>query len=354
MTVGTFHVTEPFLILGKTFPKKLLQKLFLDDVYEGSGCAYFGPSKNLLDKIPPERIKDTILFELDYNHPRSFNPLETVPEEDRSAIAEYVVEAFAAAYPSTIPTALLDNNLLAASLAMLSIPNGTLYASRHLFTSSDYRKDVVPQLADPDLKNLWELFDALEDREQRQQAQSILNRLMPLTSDPWYRNILAQTKSFRMTDKTILIVDLPSSRKGTTLAALIMARLQGRVYIESPHIFVGRGRPIIACSYLDQLPQKLRTELIGTADMLAFRLGVRDAEELTPEFNPRPQDYKLTELHPGRAYLKTHETVHFTLPKSEYETFPDSPQKIRNRSRSECSIPRAVIEKRISKFLEGV
>lgn len=344
---------KPTLIVGKTFPKKLLQKLFLDDARGSRGATYFGDASQVLDKIPPERVADTVLFELDWSHPRSFNALATVPEEERSTIAEYVVDAMSAAYPSNIPTALLDNNILAASLAMLSVPSGTLYAARHLFTSDSYRTQVIGQLKDPDLKNAWELFHDLEKREQRQQAQSVLNRLIPLTSDPWYRNIIGQTRSFGIKDTDLLIVDLPASRKGTLLAALLMARLKGRIYVERPQIFVGGGQPIIACDYLGQLPEKLRTQMLGTATLVAFRLGVKDAETLAPEFNLYDQAIQLGELAPGNAYVRLDETVEYTLPENDDQTYPGNARKIRNRSRAEYGVERKVIEKKIATFIEN-
>ncbi len=112
-----------------------------------------------------------------------------------------------------------------------------------------------------------------------------------------------------------------------------MAPLNGRVYIESPHIFVGRGQPIIACDYLDQLPEKLRTQLIGTATIIASRLGVKDAALLEPNLNLKPQEYKLTEMPANKSWLRLSYTVLITLPESDYPEFPDSPQKITNRSK---------------------
>jgi hypothetical protein len=344
---------NPFLVVGKSFARGAVQNFFLDEIKTGRGASYFGPG-DIIRYLPPERVNDTILFELDWDFPRSFNPLSPVSERERSAIAEYVVEATAAAFPSSITTSLLDNNLLAASLAMLSIDSGTLYAARHLFTSASYRTRVIGQLKDPDLKNAWMLFDALEDREQRQQAQSVLNRLIPLTSDPWYRNVIGQTKSFTLKDTDILIVDLPDTRKGKLLAALLMARITGRVYIESPHIFTGGGRPIVACEYLDQLPEKLRTRMLGTADILSFRLGVRDAETLSPEFDIRPQEFKLTELIPRNGYLKTDATRPFTLPESDWTFDDESIERVRRRSRARYSADRAHVEGKLNAFLEGV
>jgi hypothetical protein len=344
---------KPLLIVGKDFSREALRHFFLSDITDGKGASYFGPS-DILRYLPASRIKDTILFELDWDFPRSFNPLAPVPIEERSAIAEYVVEAVSAAYPSNVPTALLDNNLLAASLAMLSIPSGTLYAARHLFTSPSYRTRVIGQLTDPDLRNAWSLFHDLEDREQRQQAQSVLNRLIPLTSDPWYRNVIGQTKSFEIKDTDILVVDLPDSRKGQLLAALLMARLRGKVYIESPHVFAGGGQPLIATDYLDQLPEKLRTMMLGRSDILAFRLGVKDAAILSPEFDIAPQAFQLTELLPRNGYLKTDATRPFTLPESDVPESPKAPKKVRNRSRAEYAVPRASIELTLTAFIENL
>lgn len=346
---------EPVVIVGRDHAAETLVRLALEDAQAGNGFAFVGDASRLLSYIPRKRVKDTLLFTLDWDYPRRFNPFHNVPEAERSAVADYVLEAFAAAYPSNSSTPLLDNNLLAASLAMLSVPNGTLYAARHLFTSSAYRTKVIGQLADPDLKDMWRAFDELDEREQRQQAQSVLNRLLPLTTDPWYRTIIGQPKSVAFKDTDIVLIDLPDTRKGTLLAALIMTRLSGRIYIERPRVFVGPGTPVFAVRYLEQLPERLRTQLLGTATILSFRIGVKDARVLEPEFNLRDQDFRLTDLPPRVAYARLDETTLLDMPSPTFPVEPRSRKAIENRSRTPAfASKRAHIEAKIADFLRNI
>lgn len=335
---------DPTLLIGREATDTLV-RLALDDASLGKGFAYFGDSSKLLPYL--SRTQDTILFERDALFPRRFNPLCSVKD------AEPFVEALGAAYPSDIPTARLDRLARLGALSMIAI-GGTVYGIHYLFTSS-YRERVIPQISNPDLKKSLEHLHAKKQKDIDDLSESLLNRLDPLITDEWLRNIFAQTKSFPLKDTDILIVDLPKGRKFDTLAALIMSTLKGRVYIERPHLFVGAGVPVIACKYLDQLPGKLLNELLGTATLVSFRVGVKDAKILEPEFDIVREEDKLTKLLPKRAYVRLDRTYELALPKRDFPTFKDSPKAIRNRSRNRrYSARKAHVERTAAKFVENL
>lgn len=342
----------PVLIVGRQHVRETMHRLFLDDVYDGKGCAYFGNAKDLLPFIPPKRLRDAILFELDPEHPIPFNPFYKVSKDKRSDVAEYILDVFSTVYPSTVPTVRFDLNMLSACLAMMNLPDGTLYSLPYLFTSKTYRKEVMGHLANPSLKKYWEAYDKLTSKEQNDKSESILNRLLPLVTDPRFANVIGQPKSVTIKDNTILLVELPRGKKAQLLAGLLMTRLTNRVYMEYPHFFVGDAQLVIGVSYLDQMPEALKTELLGTATIMSSRLGVKDAKILEPEFNLLQGDFRLTELPPETAYVRLQDTKLIATEPHSYSRFPRSPLQIRKHVRNQHARQREHVEAKIAVFVE--
>ncbi|TPK85708.1 hypothetical protein FJ936_09220 [Mesorhizobium sp. B2-4-13] len=121
-----------------------------------------------------------------------------------------------------------------------------------------------------------ESFDALTAKEREDRVLSLMNRLDPLLLDSPIRNIIAQKKSFRLTDTSILIVSLPKRQNYDLLAALAMSRWRGRTYVERPHLHVGASVPIVACRYLSEMQDQFRERMLGNATIIAFRTGGRE------------------------------------------------------------------------------
>ncbi len=347
-----FSDDVPLLAVGRRFAVPWLHRAVLETIDEGRGLAFFGDADLLLPYIPAHRVKDTLLIELDREYPTAYNLFSRVPQDEHSDTADFIVDAFSAVWPSQIPTTLLDNNLLAASLAMMGVSDGTLFKLPYLFTSEKYRSSVIGQLKDSVLKRLWQDFAALDKRDQHQQSLSVQNRLLPIISDTLYRNVIGQKGTFKLKDTDVLLVKLPKGRKAELLAALLMARLKGLVFIERPHIFVGPGNPVIAVDYLRQLPEKLLTRMLGLADVLAFRLGSQDARELGSIFEIKDQEIQLTELPRNEAWLSSQGTSYVTLPKREFRVYEHSARKIRERSRTRFAQARENVEADLTLFIE--
>jgi DNA helicase HerA-like ATPase len=84
--------------IGKTGTGKstLLLNMAISDILHGEGVAIIDPhgdlSKEILDHIPKERVKDVIYFNTtDTQYPIPFNPLYKVREENRYLIASAIV-----------------------------------------------------------------------------------------------------------------------------------------------------------------------------------------------------------------------------------------------------------------------
>ena len=82
--------------MGKT---EFMKNMAIQDIEAGRGVAYIDPhgdaSDDLLDHIPPERIKDVIYFDPgDLSHPIAFNVMEKVDFEFRHLVASGLLGAF--------------------------------------------------------------------------------------------------------------------------------------------------------------------------------------------------------------------------------------------------------------------
>lgn len=162
------------------------------------------------------------------------------------------------------------------SFATCAIPDGTLYSLPYLFTSESYPSKAAGSIKYMTLKNRIESFDALTAKEREDRVLSLMNRLDPLLLDSPIRNIIAQKKSFRLTDTSILIVSLPKRQNYDLLAALAMSRWRGRTYVERPHLHVGASVPIVACRYLSEMQDQFRERMLGNATIITFRTGGRE------------------------------------------------------------------------------
>ena len=350
----TSESTDPFLIVGRE-ARETLVRLFLDEVYGGKGCAYFGDAEEVLTHIPSSRTKDTVLFEMDSENPPAFNPFKGVPPSGRSDVAEHVLEAFTAVWDYKTPTPQFDMYMLTASLAMMGIKDGSLLSLPYLLTSKTYRTYVIRHLKDAILKRHWEHFDELPLRDQNDRTISVLNRLIPLITDPLMRNVIGQLRTMDIKDTDILIVRLPKGKKYELLAGLIQSRLNGRVFVEKPLIFVGGGQPVIACRYLDELSERLKNRLLGTANIISFKAGARDEKILKPYFNIRDNDIQLTspDMVPNLAYVRLEDIYLLEMPPHFYPKYPHSPKAIKDRSRTNYTERKAYVEEHIERFVEN-
>lgn len=343
---------KPVLLIGQSAQAQI-RRLALDDAHGERGFAFFGDLAHILPYIPAKRIQDVILIEPDPDFPPPINPFKSVAEADWPDAASHITEAFKAVFDPSIATVQLDNNALLAAFAMLAVDDGTLFSLPYLFESSAYRSRVIPRLKDPVLRGHWEAFHSLSPREQNERATSILNRLLPLTTDPHIRRMIAQNRAYRITEKSIVLIDFPSSDRYALIAAFLMARLKGTVYIERPMVFVGGSVPIVAADYLDELPRRLRNQLIGTATIVAFKLGNKDAEALKGHFEINPQNNKLTDLAAGSAYVRSGNTHFIDTRPHSYTPNGEVAEKIRSRAKMQAG-RRQHTDAKIGKFVGGM
>lgn len=395
-------------ILGKTRMGKssLLETMAVQDIANGHGMAFIDPhgksAETLLDYIPPHRVRDVVYIDAnDIEYPIGLSPFHNVPSHKRHLVVENLVLSFQHFWRDSWGPRLeylLDNTVR----TVLELKNGTLVHVYRMLTDPRFGKRMLSQTNLPKkLRDFWELEMPIRDRERREWAMPVLNKLGQLIKSEPMVNIIGQMRnklnfSELMEDRRILIVNLSTrelgSRKAKILGSLLISNLltaamsrpltDGRpaapffLYIDEFQYFLTDAISDIvseagkfglcltlAHQYTNQLPQEIRTAILGTVGTtLAFRVGGEDASLLENEFGARSQQ----EFGVRRDFLKLgqHE-VCAKLPDDDVTTFwTNSPlwdenstahrhgrsEEIINWSRHAYAKPRAEVEKEIAQL----
>lgn len=373
--------------IGKTGQGKstALINCAIQDILNGEGVAFFDPHGDaidtILEHIPPENV---ILFDpSDREYPIGFNPLHNV--DDVPFVASSVVDTFKAIWGHSWGPQ-LEQYLYNGIAALAEVPDGTLIGLKYLITSEKYRKRVMSFVTDPVIRGFWDMdFDELmPDREKRQNTLSTLNKIGALIADPKIRNVIGQPKStinFQevMDNEKCLLIRLPQGKlgiqKSAMLGALLMAQLHltalnrtstmpFHIYADEAHHFGTSTLEemlsgirkfhvslVLAHQYIDQLTPSLQSALLGTVGtIVAFKIGINDAEVIAKEMELEPRD--LVQQKPYKAWVKSSSIDNLTMSNIEFPVL-DSQELIRENTRRQYGRTKWKVENRIKKFIRS-
>lgn len=337
-------------ILGKTGTGKstLLETLLRQDLAAGRGVALIDPHGDLVQQVvahlPADRQSDLIYFNVpDTSQVLGFNPLEPVSPAKRAVAAAGLLEVFKKLWADSWGPR-LEHILRNALLALLEQSQATLADIPTLLTDAAFRKMVIARTTNPQVRQFWETEYAKYSVRFRNEAIApIQNKVGAFLSNPILHPILTQPKSaFKlrtvMDRGQVLLVNLAKGQIGEDTAALLGALLVSRlglaalsradvpeterrdfyVYLDEFQNFItlsfitllSESRKyglnlILAHQHLAQIDPKIQAALLGNVGtMIAFRLGVLDAEIIAKEFYPvlAPEDF--TNLPNHCIYLK--------------------------------------------------
>lgn len=324
--------TRGLYLLGPTGTGKtsLLKNLIRDDLMQGHGLVVLETNgdliTDLLDSIPPERVKDVVLLDpTDRDYAVGFNPF--AGSADASLVADQLGELFERLWhaywgPRT-------GQLAHMGLLTLARRGGsTLLDLPRLYLDPAFREKVLADLDDPvGLGPDWEWFEGLPARERSTVTAPLLNKVRQFTARPSVRAIMGQPKpatSMRqiMATKKVLLVHLPKGLIGAETAQLLGCLVLTAVwqtaaeraelppahrhpfslYVDEVQDFAeapipwdemfAQGRKYglslnVAHQNLGQLPKELREVILANARSKAvFALSGSDAKQLEPLFAP--------------------------------------------------------------------
>ena len=318
---------EHTICLGPTGSGKstAMLHLILADINAGRSVLVLDPKADLvrdvLERIPEERIGDVVIIDPSDPCPCGFNPLAFKDYGRPSLIADAILSVLKEIFIDSWGIYTQDV-LTSTLLTLVETENATLLWLLPLLTDENFRRKITSKVKDRvALRPFWEQFEALRDTEKRQQISPVLNKLRQLTLRPGLRNILGQAKpKFSLTDlfykRRIVLVSLNKGITGGETSRLIGSLIVGLTWTlalsragipaEKRHIvsiFIdelqdylslptdlsdalaqARGLGVgltLAHQYRDQLPMGIRSGVDANArNKIVFGLNSKDAKDM--------------------------------------------------------------------------
>jgi hypothetical protein len=300
----------------------------------------------LANRIPPSLMKRAVYFEpSNENNIFGLNFIETIPKDKHDQFVEQFCAGFNALFPEGANTmAQLNATFILATCldTLLSNPDVTLLSVLKLLKDEDYRT----RLNTDDPLASW---DMLADRKRDFQSgfAFLETKLRLLLRSRIIRNIVGSAMLLT-SEQDIVIADLSKigNRAARLLATLLIARSQGALYILDLGFFgtdaladiFKEDRLTVTLRFLDELPTKLRQEVMGIDEKYIFRTTPKDAEELASRMG-RTNPSSLTDVADHQILtvaglerkppipaslkrlraLKSHTRAYYTQPRSKVE-----------------------------------
>lgn len=332
---------------AKTFMKQLME--------QGRGFMLLEPHGKLADEIlelvPEDRIEDVVYFDLYDSHPPAFNFCKIFDRKGRSREDEVekttseVIEIFKRIFREAWSEK-NENYLTNALKTLLEVNQGNINDIQRLFKDKEYRKHIISQLKDPQLKQFWETEFAEKNGRLSPGTEStvsslaykldkFLNKkklLRAVAQDDCidFKEILDNNKIviFRFS-KDNMSEDMIKFIGGIAIKLLIVAAFARDkakwndvypVFIDECHNFISEniktvmyelrkyGVPFILMhQVLEQFSEVpgLKEAIYGNVgNKITFTVGRDDAKFFAEEYGPRVDERDLTGLPSRYGYCK--------------------------------------------------
>ncbi len=407
-------------IVGQTGTGKttLLQTMILDDMRSGKGLCVVDPHgdlfKELLGKVPEDRIKDVIVLDpTDAGRPVGLNLLEYETEAQRHFLVQELVgilarlleDEYGAGCLAEFAGPMFFQHMRMNLLLAMSNPEspGTLLEFHAISQEKDYWRRWLPlKMRDP-LLDRWVKHVLPKTDYTRPGSEGtsmggyVGSKFEGFVFDPLLRYIFGQKSSTInlraiMDQGKILLVNLAKGELteanarflGMVLLAKLMVAAMGRVAIpegerrefilyvdefqslatQSFVTLLSEARKfglslVLANQFLSQVrdPRIVQAIFGNVATLVCFRLGQADAEILERQFSPVFTHFDLSNLPNWQAYMTTLIQGQTVRPFS-LQTLPDPTphdasraRTVRAWSRVRYGRPRQKVEEEIARSL---
>ena len=345
-------------IIGKTGVGKseLLKDMIIQDIKDGKGLCFVDPHgdalQDILKQIPPERAEDVIYFNpADTERPMGINLLEAKTEDEKHFAATSIINMMYKLfdpYKTGIVGPRFEHGVRNAMLTAMCEEGSTFVEVMRIMTDSHYVQELLPKVQDPIVRRYWtDQIAQTADFHKSEVLDYTVSKFGRFVTNKLIRNIIGQSKSsfdFRkiMDEGKIILISLAKGELGEEnsnflgliliprilMAAMSRAdisREQRRdfyLYVDEFQNFAtpdfatilsesrkyGLGL-CVANQFIGQVEEEVKNAVFGNVGtIVAFRVGVTDANYLQHEFTPTFAEDDLLNVERYHAYIKT--TVH--------------------------------------------
>ncbi|MGI5827684.1 MAG: type IV secretory system conjugative DNA transfer family protein [Patescibacteria group bacterium] len=341
-------------IIGKTGTGKsvMLTDLILQDIRAGHGVCFIDPHdtvEQILEFIPPERAEDVIYFNpADTERPMGMNIMEAYTEEQKHFVASAIIGLMYKLYDphkTGIIGPRFEHAIRNAMLTVMSEKGSTFIEVVRVLTDPKFVQELLPKVKDPVVRRYWtDQIAQTSDFHKSEVLDYITSKFGRFVTDKMMRNIIGQSSSafdFRkvMDEKKILLINLAKGRigeensnfLGLLLVPKILLAAMSRqdvpedqrpdfyLYVDEFQNFatpdfaqiLSEARKyhlnlIVANQFIGQIEDEVKNAIFGNVGTLvAFRVGVTDANYLQHEFQPVFTETDLINIERYNIFCKT-------------------------------------------------
>ncbi len=396
-------------IIGKTGTGKseFLKEMILQDIEAGHGVCAIDPHgefvEDLLELMPPERAEDVVYFNpSDTEYPMGLNIMEANNEDQKHFMAQSVISLMYKLYDPNrtgIIGPRFEHAIRNAMLTVMCVPGASFIELVRCLTDQAYVDEILPLVQDPVVRRYWtDQMAQTSDFHKSEVLDYIVSKFGRFITNKTMRNIIGQSKSsfdFRdiMDNQKILLVNLSKGRLGEedakflglVLVPKILAAAMSRqdmaqadrkdfmLYVdefqnyatEDFAVILSEARKyrlnlIVANQFISQIQEDVKNAVFGNVGtMVAFRVGVPDANFLQNEFQPTFNEADLTNIEKFNVYIKTivnnepippfSMSLYKDMTSQEARKNGKLAETLRELSRLKYGRPKALIEEEIGK-----
>ncbi len=353
--VGEEDRTRHMYIVGRTGMGKtqLMKNMMLQDIYAGKGICFIDPhgdaAEDLLEMIPPQRAEDVIYFDPgDTERPFGMNMLEAYSEEQKHFVVANIIGLMYKLFDPNktgIIGPRFEHGVRNAMLTVMSRPGSTFVEVMRIMTDSNFVKELLPSVTDPVVRRYWtDQIAQTSDFHKSEVLDYTTSKFGRFVTNKMMRNIIGQSQSSFdlrkvMDEGKILIVNLSKGKLGEEnsnflgliLVPKILSAAMSRsdipmeqrrdfyLYVDEFQNFatetfaeiLSEARKyhlnlIVANQFIGQISEDIKNAIFGNVGtLIAYRVGVTDANFLQHEFTPTFSESDLVNVDIFNAYIKT-------------------------------------------------
>lgn len=342
-------------IIGRTGTGKseLLKTLMLQDVLAGKGLCFIDPhgdaAEEMLQLIPPERAEDVIYFDpSDMLRPFGLNMLEAYNEQQKHFVVASIIGLMYKLFDPNktgIIGPRFEHGVRNAMLTAMSDPGATFVEVVRIMTDANFVRELLPKVQDPVVRRYWtDQIAQTTDFHKSEVLDYTVSKFGRFVTNKMMRNIIGQSKSSFdlrkvMDEGKILIMNLSKGRigeensnfLGLILVPKILSAAMSRsdvdmeqrrdfyLYVDEFQNFATdtfadilsearkyRLNLVVANQFIGQIGEDLKNAVFGNVGtVIAFRVGVTDANYLQHEFSPAFTEADLVNIESPHVYIKT-------------------------------------------------